>query len=83
MTKEHNMGQWSLIVLLVSCGPKPTDTSEIRDVNPCSVGEILQADGSCLPAGDPIAPPDEPSGDTGDEAGDTGGSQEDTGASPS
>jgi len=74
------MGQWSLIILLVSCGPKPTDTSEIQDVNPCSEGEILQADGSCDPAGDPILPPDDSSDDTGGGTSDTGGSESDTGA---
>ena len=76
------MMQWSLFVLLVSCGPKPTDTSEIEDVNPCSTGEILQADGSCIPAGDPIVPPEPPSDDTGGGSSDTGGSGGETGEAP-
>jgi hypothetical protein len=77
------MLQWSLVILLVSCGPKPTDTSEIMDVNPCQSGVILQANGSCIPAGDPILPPDDPIDDTGDGTEDTGDSTGDTGAPPS
>ena len=73
------MVRWALVVCLVSCGPKPTDTSEMQDVNPCSTGEILQADGSCIPAGDPIPPPEESADDTGDVSDDTGGAEGDTG----
>ena len=73
------MVRWGLIVCLVSCTLKTTDTSEMQDVNPCSSGEILQADGSCIPAGEPIPPPEEPTDDTGGGSGDTGGAEGDTG----
>jgi len=67
----------TLVFLLVACGPKPTDTSEMKDVNPCQEGEILQADGSCSPAGEPIEQPpssgDDTGQDTGAASGDTGG----------
>ena len=76
------MLQRGLIILLIGCGPKPTDTSEMTDVNPCGEGEILQADGSCIPAGDPIPPPDEPA-DTGEREQDTGESGPDTGTAQS
>ena len=66
--------------LLLGCGPKPTDTSEMKDVNPCQEGEILQADGSCIPAGEPIEPPPADGDDTGR---DTGSSNGDTGDSGS
>ena len=79
----HEMGlimhRIALISLVVACGPKPTDTSEMTDVNPCQEGEILQADGSCLPAGAPIEQPAAPEDDTGSGtgsdtgSGDTGG----------
>ena len=67
-----------LMLLTFGCGPKPTDTSEMKDVNPCQEGEILQADGSCHPAGEPIEPPPSSGQDTGR---DTGSSSGDTGDS--
>ncbi len=75
------MVRWGVVLCVLSCGPKPTDTSEMQDVNPCESGEILQADGSCIPAGEPILPPEEPADDTGNPEDDTGGSDQDTGAS--
>ena len=50
----------------------------MKDVNPCAEGEILQADGSCNPAGEPIEPPPSGETDTGSEPGSSSG---DTGAS--
>ena len=72
------MTRLGLMLLTFGCGPKPTDTSEMKDVNPCAQGEILQADGSCHPAGEPIEQP--PSGGV-DTGRDTGASNGDTGAS--
>ena len=72
----------ALLLLVVACGPKPTDTSEMTDVNPCQEGEILQADGNCSPAGAPIEQPPESEGDTGNGSeSDTGSSNGDTGGS--
>ena len=66
------------VFVWMACTPKPTDTSEMTDVNPCQDGEILQADGSCIPAGEPIERPEDSEEDTGDQSGaDTGN---DTGA---
>ena len=62
-----------LIFVWMACTPKPTDTSEMTDVNPCQDGEILQSDGSCIPAGEPIERPseseEESGGDTGQDTG--------------
>ena len=71
------MTHFLMFLGLISCTPKPTDTSEMRDVNPCMDGEILQADGSCIPAGDPIEPPAESPGE--DSGQDSGDSNQDTG----
>ena len=72
------MIRFGLMLLSFGCGPKPTDTSAMKDVNPCAEGEILQADGSCNPAGEPIEPPPSGETDTGSEPGSSSG---DTGAS--
>ena len=62
-----------MILTWMACGPKPTDTGNMRDVNPCVDGEILQADGSCIPAGEPIEQAPESEEDTGSDTGsDTG-----------
>ena len=75
------MRRIAMCFLLVACGPKPTDTSEMTDVNPCQNGEILQADGSCSPAGTPIEQPSESQEDTGSGTeGDTGSENGDTGS---
>ena len=50
----------------------------MKDVNPCAEGEILQADGSCIPAGESIEPPPSSETDTGSEPGSSSG---DTGES--
>ena len=67
-----------MIFVWMACSPKPTDTSEMTDVNPCLDGEILQSDGSCIPAGDPIEKPPESQEDPGD--GDPGDTGNDTGS---
>ena len=71
------MSHFLMFLAWMACQPKPTDTSEMQDVNPCLEGEILQADGSCIPAGEPLEPPPESGEDSG---GDTGDSNTDTGA---
>ena len=66
------MAHFFMFLALIACKPKTTDTSEMHDVNPCLEGEILQADGSCIPAGDPIEPPPSEGEDSGRDTGDSG-----------
>ena len=68
-----DMAHIAMILVWMACTPKPTDTSEMTDVNPCQDGEILQSDGSCIPAGEPIEKPADSESDTGNR------STEDTG----
>ena len=70
------MARLGLMLFTFACGPKPTDTSEMKDVNPCQKGEILHSNGDCLPAGESIEQPPSSGNDTGT---DTGSSDDDAG----
>ncbi len=42
----------AMVLVAFGCRPKTTDTSTIKDINPCQEGEILASNGECVSGAD-------------------------------